>query len=434
MKTPVRFCLLFLFLIGLISVWSCKEKAAPSPTPTPTTKSSAKDITKFSFAALSPVVDATIDAAAKTIKATVPATTDLTKLVPTITISDKAMVSPASGTAQDFSKEVTYTVTAEDASTQVWKVNVTKVAVVAAGFTTTTKAKMPIIADMGDSRVFFTINSKIYYLGNSKASTRDYKYFLEYDPATDKWTQKADFPFKAMYDGTGFPFTSNFIHKGKAYFSSSYYGFMEYDPTADKWNNLNFGISSFYNNAPYFGGMLFSFNSTRVVTYDFDNRKSTIYDMTGGGDFLLTGVPENTTAFFEVDGKIYMQIFADETTTAKQRFDTYEVDYINRKYIKKASFEGNQRYNTMGNALSGTSNGNSFSKGFFVDGKVYYISQKNILMYDPKTDTFQMVATPSNFNSFIFGTATSIKPVVISKSIYVLDNNNSNAIVIAQIP
>lgn len=129
MKTPVRFCLLFLFLIGLISVWSCKEKAAPSPTPTPTTKSSAKDITKFSFAALSPAVDATIDAAAKTIKATVPATTDLTKLVPTITISDKATVSPASGVATDFSKEVSYTVTAEDGSTQVWKVNVTKPAV-----------------------------------------------------------------------------------------------------------------------------------------------------------------------------------------------------------------------------------------------------------------------------------------------------------------
>lgn len=113
---------------------ACK-KDDPTPTPpatTPTTtppvvtKSSAKDITKFSFAALSPVVDATIDATAKTITATVPAATDVTKLVPTITISDKATVSPASGVATDFSKEVSYTVTAEDASVVVWKVGISK--------------------------------------------------------------------------------------------------------------------------------------------------------------------------------------------------------------------------------------------------------------------------------------------------------------------
>lgn len=115
---------------------ACK-KEEPTPTPpvtTPTTtppivKSTAKDITKFSFAALSPVVDATIDASTKAITATVPAATDVTKLVPTITISDKATVSPASGVAQDFSKEVSYTVTAEDGGTVVYKVNVTKQAV-----------------------------------------------------------------------------------------------------------------------------------------------------------------------------------------------------------------------------------------------------------------------------------------------------------------
>lgn len=87
------------------------------------TKSSAKDITKFSFASLSPVVDATIDIANKTISATV-GIEAVEKLVPAFTISDKSTVSPASGVAQDFSKEVSYTVTAEDGSTQIWKVAV----------------------------------------------------------------------------------------------------------------------------------------------------------------------------------------------------------------------------------------------------------------------------------------------------------------------
>ncbi len=129
MKTPVAYLSTLVCLV-LLWVVSCKKTdgPAPTPTPTPTTKSAAKDIAKFTFAALSPAVDATIDAAAKTISATVPAGTDVTKLVPTITISDKATVSPNTGVAQDFSKEVAYTVTAEDASTQVWKVTVKVIA------------------------------------------------------------------------------------------------------------------------------------------------------------------------------------------------------------------------------------------------------------------------------------------------------------------
>jgi Domain of unknown function (DUF5018) len=88
-------------------------------------KSSAKDITGFAFNGLSPAVACTIDAAAKTITATLPAGTDATKLVPTITTSAKATVSPATGTAQDFTKTLTYTVTAEDGSTQAYTTNIT---------------------------------------------------------------------------------------------------------------------------------------------------------------------------------------------------------------------------------------------------------------------------------------------------------------------
>lgn len=134
MKTTVKLLALLFIIITL----SCQkdEVTAPTSTTPPTTtppvatKSSAKDITKFSFAALSPAVDATIDATAKSISSTLAATSDLTKLTPTITLSDKATVSPASGTVQDFSKEVSYTVTAEDGSTQVYKVSLKKEVVV----------------------------------------------------------------------------------------------------------------------------------------------------------------------------------------------------------------------------------------------------------------------------------------------------------------
>ncbi|WP_194530421.1 DUF5018 domain-containing protein [Zobellia roscoffensis] len=54
---------------------------------------------------------------------TFPAEINLTGLTPVITISEKATISPKSGVAQDFTKEVIYTVTAENGTTNIYKVN-----------------------------------------------------------------------------------------------------------------------------------------------------------------------------------------------------------------------------------------------------------------------------------------------------------------------
>jgi hypothetical protein len=82
-----------------------------------------KEITAFSFDGLTPSV--AIDAATKTVAVTVPYDTVVTSLVPTITVSSGASVSPASGEAQDFTSPVSYTVTAGDGSTETWSVTVT---------------------------------------------------------------------------------------------------------------------------------------------------------------------------------------------------------------------------------------------------------------------------------------------------------------------
>ena len=62
----------------------------------------------------------------KTVSIEVPAGTNITALVPTITLSPNATVSPLSGIAHDFTAPATYTVTAEDGSTQAWVITVTK--------------------------------------------------------------------------------------------------------------------------------------------------------------------------------------------------------------------------------------------------------------------------------------------------------------------
>src|SRR3972149_2433271 len=55
---------------------------------------------------------------------TLPFGTDVTKLAPVITISDLATISPASGTVQDFTNPVEYTITAEDGNTAIVVVTV----------------------------------------------------------------------------------------------------------------------------------------------------------------------------------------------------------------------------------------------------------------------------------------------------------------------
>ncbi|CAE7291981.1 unnamed protein product [Symbiodinium microadriaticum] len=93
------------------------EEAAP--------KSMETDVLTFSFSEQTGA--AVIDAENHTITIEVQNETDLTALVPTITVSNGAAIDPASGVAGDFSDAVVYTVTAEDETAQQeWTVTVTE--------------------------------------------------------------------------------------------------------------------------------------------------------------------------------------------------------------------------------------------------------------------------------------------------------------------
>lgn len=85
-------------------------------------RSSLKAISVFDFNSLTPSVTGVIDETTHTVSLTVPFETDVTALVPTITISANASISPLSTVAQDFSSSVVYTVTAENGSTQSYDV------------------------------------------------------------------------------------------------------------------------------------------------------------------------------------------------------------------------------------------------------------------------------------------------------------------------
>ncbi len=88
------------------------------------TLSTAKAITAFIFT--SPSATGIINETNHTIAVDVPNGTDVTSLIPSITHTGNS-ISPISGTAQNFSSPVTYTVTAEDTSVQNYTVTVTEV-------------------------------------------------------------------------------------------------------------------------------------------------------------------------------------------------------------------------------------------------------------------------------------------------------------------
>ena len=98
-----------------------------------TVKSSEKDITAFTIP--NQVGGTTIGS--DTVFITMPYGTALSALTPSITVSEYASVSPASGAQQDFTNPVTYTVTAQDASTKDYTVTVTNAAPDAHGITLT---------------------------------------------------------------------------------------------------------------------------------------------------------------------------------------------------------------------------------------------------------------------------------------------------------
>lgn len=85
--------------------------------------SSDNDVLSFSFDELSPQISAEINQEERLITFSVPILVDPTQLIPSITISEGATISPASGEAMDFSVPQTYTVTAEDGSMSTYVTN-----------------------------------------------------------------------------------------------------------------------------------------------------------------------------------------------------------------------------------------------------------------------------------------------------------------------
>ncbi len=116
-KTLTSYVGLFTFLLFL---WNCTSEIPSLKSP----KSPKKDILTFKFSDFNPVAEGDIDTTARTVKIRVPVATKVTALIPTITVSSDATVSPNSLIAQNFTVPLTYMVTAADCTKRAYLVTV----------------------------------------------------------------------------------------------------------------------------------------------------------------------------------------------------------------------------------------------------------------------------------------------------------------------
>lgn len=100
------------------------EQLGTAPIAPPPVLSSAHSIAAFGLLVATSTISGVIDESTHTVSITVPFGTDIHALAPVVAVSNLAILSPASGVAQDFTNPIVYTVAAEDESTEEYTVTV----------------------------------------------------------------------------------------------------------------------------------------------------------------------------------------------------------------------------------------------------------------------------------------------------------------------
>lgn len=208
----------------------------------------------------------------------------------------------------------------------------------------------------GRVRAFgFTIGKKGYLLGGNAGSGFNLAPlydFWEYDPATDKWSQKADYPGQAAeylrgfsingkgYVGTGFgqkEYRAGEVAQNK--------DFWEYDPATDKWTRkADFGgierenvVAFEIDGVGYIGlGTNNNYDANYKDFWKYDvvaDKWTRIADYPGSGSFGAIAL--------SINGKAYVGLGGASPDVVKQDF--WQYDPITNKWTAKANFTGAAR-------------------------------------------------------------------------------------------
>lgn len=210
--------------------------------------------------------------------------------------------------------------------------------------------------------------------------------WYEYDPTANKWTAKATFPGAPRANAVGFVINDKvYVGLGTFYNSSksdTFTDFYEYDPASNKWTKkadftgggrdqpVWFNIG----NKGYVGTGNIDPRYADTVTSDFWE-----YDPTTdkwAQKASLTGVARCRAFGFAVNGKGY--IGAGEDRTTAKLSDFFEYDPTTNKWLKTADFpEGNARARGFGFGEFGMVAGGRVGAGNTISGNLYQFNPKD---------------------------------------------------------
>jgi hypothetical protein len=224
------------------------------------------------------------------------------------------------------------------------------------------------------------------YIGTGYDGTSNLKDFWEYDPVTNNWTKKADFPGIARYSAVGFSIgNKGYIGTGSDG-TSDLKDFWEYDPVIDKWtkkadfagnareNAIGFSIE----NKGYIGtGRIISYGLLNDF-WEYDPGTDSWTEkanFAGGARYAVSG--------FSIGSKGYVGTGTDFTGEGggfTYRKDFWEYDPSTDVWTKKADFGGGVRELAVGFAID--------NKGYMGTG----LGSNDFWQYDASTNQWTVKA------------------------------------------
>lgn len=190
----------------------------------------------------------------------------------------------------------------------------------------------------------------------------------EYDPATNAWTQKADY---IGDNGTGDQDVTAIAIDGIGYISGGWYGgagHFKYDPTTNTWTELSMPPSTFSNTDP------FVINGKGYYLKWGGSNTMHMYDPVSDTWSLIGPLPialNQRCATFVIGGKGYL----------KKDFSFYEFDPITLNWTQKANFPGTAPNNNIGLSQGGY--------GYYIGGYLGWGDMyQEVWRYDPVSDSW----------------------------------------------
>lgn len=214
----------------------------------------------------------------------------------------------------------------------------------------TLATKTPFPTNVAPAPIYFTIDDKFYI--NALKNSKDMAQWWMYDLKTDKWIEKSEIPLTANVAGDIYKGGSgglNFTHNGKGYFGlvTGITGFtakkslIEYDPATDKWKEVaqfpSFSIGQgFYTTQAYVNGKVYAYSEigSKIIELDMSNLKITEKAVPTNFDF--------TVEFINYNNKLH---------AIKNNGEFMEFDASNNKWITKKKIFSYGKYAVIDNKL-----------------------------------------------------------------------------------